>query len=52
MRIKKIEDIEAFKKMLKNYKGKSIGKLESRFELMQSHIIHPGGAKYESIRKY
>jgi len=52
IRIKKIEDEKAFIQMLNNYKGKHLGKIESRLELIQSHIIHPGGAKYESIRKY
>jgi 2'-5' RNA ligase len=52
MRIKKIEDKEAFKQTLNSYENKIIGRVESRFELMQSHIEHPGGARYESIRKY
>lgn len=52
MRIKDIIDKKAFKQMLNNYESKSIGVVESRFELMQSHILHPGGARYESIRKY
>ncbi|MCK4974998.1 MAG: hypothetical protein KAR81_07075, partial [Sulfurimonas sp.] len=52
MRIKNIIDKKAFKQMLNNYESKSIGVVESRFELMQSHIVHPGGARYESIRKY
>jgi len=52
MRIKKIEDKEVFRKMLNKYANQNIGKVESKFELMQSYIEHPGGARYESIRKY
>ncbi len=52
MRIKKVKDQEAFKYMLKEYKHKKIGRVEKNFELMQSYIEHPGGSKYESIRKY
>ena len=52
MRVKKIEDKQAFTEMLESYESKSIGLVEPRFELMQSHIVHPGGARYESIRKY
>lgn len=52
MRIKKIEDKTAFKEMLERYKDKTVGRVEARFELMQSRIMHPGGAEYKSIRKY
>lgn len=52
MRIKEIQDKDTFSKLLEEYKDKTLGIVNPRFELMQSRIQHPGGAKYESIRKY
>lgn len=52
MRVKEIKDKDAFKKALENYKDIELGSTETTFELMQSHIRHPGGAIYESIKKF
>jgi 2'-5' RNA ligase len=52
MRIKEIIDKKSFQEVINKYENKSLGIVESRFELMQSHIMHPGGARYESIRTY
>ena len=51
MRIKDIHNKKAFKQMLKNYKDKTIGKLDTTLELINSHLS-PDGARYESIKRF
>jgi len=52
MRIKEIHNMKVFKHLLSNYKNNAIGKVDTTFELMQSNIQHPGGAKYEYIKRF
>ncbi|NOR56889.1 MAG: RNA 2',3'-cyclic phosphodiesterase [Sulfurimonas sp.] len=51
IRIKDIHNKKAFKQMLKNYKNKTIGELDTCFELINSHL-YSSGASYESIKRF
>ena len=52
MRIKNICNKELFKGRLENYKNKTLGKVSNRFELMQSYVQHPGGARYKCLKRF
>ena len=52
MRVKKIKDEHGFRDLLNTYKNKNIGIVENRFELINSHIKHPGGAQYEILKRF
>lgn len=52
MRIKNIKYQEEFNKILDDHKDKRLGKTKAEFELLESTIMHPGGAKYKSIKRY
>jgi 2'-5' RNA ligase len=51
MRIKKVNDKQALKEMLKRYKNKKIGVMKTSVELMQSHF-YPDGVKYVTTKKF
>ena len=51
MRIKDIHNNKAFKQMLKNYKDKTIGTVDTTLELINSHI-YSDGARYECIMRF
>lgn len=51
MRIKDIHNKKAFKQMLKKYKAKTLGIVDTKFELINSHLS-PNAAKYESIKRF
>ena len=51
MRIKDIHNKNAFKQILENYKDKTIGRLDTRLELINSHLS-PDGVEYESVKRF
>ena len=51
IRIKDIHNKKAFKHMLKNYKNKPIGSVNTTLELINSHL-YSDGAKYECIKRF
>lgn len=51
VRMKKVNDKEAFKEMLKSYEKIELGTTSTTVELMQSHF-HPEGVKYETVKKF
>ena len=51
MRMKKINNSDAFKEVLNKYKNRKIGKIETTLELMQTRLS-PEGSKYKSIKKF
>jgi 2'-5' RNA ligase len=51
MRMKKVNDKQALKEVLKRYKNKKIGVTQTSVELMQSHFC-PDGVKYITIKKF
>ena len=51
VRIKDIHNKKAFKEMQKNYKDKKLGRVDTKLELIQSHLS-PNGARYESIKRF
>ncbi|MBE0514530.1 2'-5' RNA ligase family protein [Sulfurimonas sp.] len=51
MRMKKINDKQAFKETLERYKNRKIGSTETTVELLQSHF-YPDGVKYETVKKF
>ena len=51
IRIKEINNKKAFKQMLKNYKNKTIGNLNTTLELINSHL-YSDGAKYELLKRF
>ncbi len=52
MRVKTVEDKIAFEKILSEYENKEIETADTTFQLMQSHIKHPGGATYECAKRF
>lgn len=51
MRMKKINDKQAFNEVLKSYANIEIGTTETTIELMQSHFS-PDGVKYLTIKQF
>jgi len=51
MRMKKINDKEAFKEMLKSYENRELGSTETTVELMQSNF-YPEGVKYATLKRF
>lgn len=51
MRMKKINDKQAFKELLEKYKNIKIGVTETAIELLQSHF-YPDGVKYVTVKKF
>ncbi|MDT8339365.1 MAG: 2'-5' RNA ligase family protein [Sulfurimonas sp.] len=51
MRMKKINDKEAFKELLERYENIKIGATETAVELLQSHF-YPDGVKYVTVKKF
>ena len=52
MRVKSIKNDRLFREILSSYENRNLGILDTKFELMSSHIQHPGGAKYECIKRF
>lgn len=51
IRIKDFHNKKAFRQMLKKYKGQKLGRTDTTFELINSHLS-PDGARYESIKRF
>lgn len=51
MRMKKINDRQAFLELLKRYKNIDLGTTATTVELMQSHFL-PDGVKYVTIKRF
>jgi RNA 2',3'-cyclic 3'-phosphodiesterase len=51
IRVKDIQNKTAFKDKLKHYKNRRVGILDTRVELINSHL-GPKGARYETIKKF
>ena len=51
VRIKDIKNTKAFKQMLKNYKSRILGKLDTNIELINSHL-GTDGPRYETVKSF
>ena len=52
MRVKNIKDENGFRNLLSSYRTIELGIVEPVFELINSQIEHPGGARYEILKRF
>ena len=51
IRVKEIQNKKAFKEKIKDYKNRRVGILDTRLELINSHLGQ-NGARYETIKRF